>query len=224
MNHLKSFSLMALKAALRSLLLAGVGILVSVAGMLIAISLFGNNAGNDYHGAHSGSGIGALFGVIVLYREEFWTALLLTVSIFVPILYCTLAMKLTFSTVLHHLLQQKMLPLIEKKATGIISAILAQDVQAANLLGGVGVFRKKLMDAIDKESYSYPWFKKVLRFGFKKLSLDAINFNSPTLAQDLSAQMTNRLNEAANPSVTLFFYLFGLHFLLMLLAWFFDHT
>ena len=101
------------------------GWMVSVAGICVSVWILAHSQGAGFHGA-GGGGLGAILGLVVLLRNEFWATFLLLVSLAGFVVHAMLAQKYVLLRLVHalwnagqaHFLE----PLVERCVAGLEAA------------------------------------------------------------------------------------------------------
>ena len=225
MDNLKFYAKTAAAAMLRWLLISGLGLILTIIGVYIAIHLISNNTGAGYAGARTGSAIGVLFTIITLFKDEFWSALLLVASFASFFIYTIVASKISLSFIIGSLYENKLADLIGEKVTGTIRAI-SQKPGWEKSVTSVASMKEKFLSATKEDSSINKIQQKAIGYALKKAKLEDINFakDNPNLPEDISNRVMTQLSEAAKPSYNLLWIAIGAHALLVVLALIFDHT
>lgn len=224
MSNIKLYTKTAAAAMLRWLLISGAGLILAMIGIAIAITLFGNNTGPGYVGARTGSGIGAILGVFVLFAEEFWTMLLLVASFGFIFIYPMVASKISLQFIIARLYEHKLAGAIGEKVTSTLRT-LSQKPGWDKSLNSVTTLKDKLASATKEDSTVNKVQQKAIGYALKKTNLDGVNFkpDNANLPEDISGRVMNQLAELAKPSYMLLWIAIGAHALLVVLALVFDH-
>lgn len=225
MDNIKFYAKTAAAAMLRWLLLSGLGLILAIIGIYIAIHLIGNSNAAGYTGARSGSGIGAIFGIFTLFKEEFWSALLLVSSFAFVFIYSVVASKVALSFIIGSLYENKLASVIGEKVTGALRSVSEKNPSWIQSISNVAALKDKLTSATKEDSSINKIQQKAISYALKKTNLDDINFkqDNPNLPEDISIRVMNQLAEAAKPSYQLFWFAVGAHVLLLVLALVFDN-
>lgn len=225
MGNFKFYSKTALAAVFRWLMLSGAGVVLSVTGIIVGLALLGNNVGSGYSGAKSGSGLGAIVSVFVLFRDEFWTAMLIFASIALVAVYFMVASKFTIGFILHRLLEHKLLPVIGTKVAATLRGFSAKQSKGLPSFANAEELKKKLAHLVSQDSDTNKIQRKVIHYGLKKIDLHDIDFTQKDLnvSDEVSNRLMRRLAEAANPGYRVFGIVFAVHLSVLILALIFDH-
>ena len=225
MDNIKFYAKTAAAAMLRWLLLSGIGLILAIIGIYIAIDLIGNSNAAGYTSARTGSGIGAIFGILTLFKEEFWSALLLLASLVFVFIYSVVASKVSLGFIIGSLYENKLAGVIGEKITGALRSVSEKKPGWMQSVSNVATLKDKLSSATKEDSSINKIQQKVIAYALKKVKLDDINFkqDNPNLPEDISNRIVNQLSETAKPSYQLFWVAMGAHGLLVLLAFVFDH-
>ena len=223
MDNIKFYAKTAATAMLRWLLLSGIGLILAIIGMYLAIHLIGNNTGVGYAGARTGSGIGAFFGIISLFKEEFWSALLLIASLAFVFIYSIVASKVALSFIIGGLYENKLAGAIGDKVTHT-ARFITQSSSWNKSVNSVNTLKAKLSSATKEDSTTNKIQQKAISYALKKVNLEDINFkqDNPNLSEDISNKVMNQLSELAKPSYALFWIAVGTHAVFVALAFAFD--
>ena len=225
MDHIKFYAKTAASAMLRWLLLSGVGLILAIICIFIALHLIGNNTATGYTGARTGSSIGAIFGILTLFKEEFWSTLLFAISFAFVFIYTLVASKVALGFIIGDLYENKLAGVIGEKVTNTLRA-LSEKPGWGKSVTSVASIKDKLSNATKTDSTINKIQQKVIGYAIKKVKLDDIDFkpDNPNLPEDISSKVMNQLSELAQPSYALFWLAVGVHALFVDLAFVFDHT
>jgi hypothetical protein len=209
---------------LRWLFISGAGLALAIIGMYIAMHLIGNNTGAGYAGARTGSVIGVLFTILNLFKDEFWSALLLVISFAFVFIYTMVASKVSLSFIIGSLYENKLASTIGEKVTSTIRSI-SQKPGWEKSVTGVASMKDKFLSATKEDSSINKIQQKAISYALKKVKLDDINFSqdNTNLPEEISSRVMMQLSEMAKPSYNLFWIAVGAHALLIVLAFVFDH-
>jgi hypothetical protein len=224
MDNIKLYAKTAGAAMLRWLLISGAGLVFAIIGMFIAMHLIGNNTGAGYAGARTGSGIGVLFTMLTLFKDEFWSALLLVASFAFVFIYTMVASKVSLSFIIGSLYENKLAGVIGEKVTSTIRSI-SQKPGWEKSVSGAASMKEKFLSATKEDSSINKIQQKVIGYALNKTKLNDINFSedNPSLPEDISSRVMSQLSKMAKPSYNLFWIAVGVHALLVVLAFVFDH-
>lgn len=225
MDNIKFYAKTAGAAMLRWLLISGAGLVLAIFGMFIAMHLIGNNTGAGYAGARTGSVIGVLFTILSLFKDEFWSALLLVTSFAFIFIYTMVASKVSLSFIIGNLYENKLAGAIGEKVTSTIRSISQKPGWEKSITGAASM-KEKFLSATKEDSSINKIQQKVIGYALKKTKLDDINFakDNQNLPEDISSRVMAQLSEAAKPTYNLLWIAVGTHALLVVLALVFDHT
>ena len=225
MANFKFYAKTAAAALMRWLLIASVGLILAIIGIYIALHLIGNNTGAGYAGARTGSLIGVIFTFLSLFNTEFWSALLLTMSIAFVFIYGMVASKISLGFIISSLYEHKLAGIISEKITNTMRT-MTQKPGWAQTIDSASTLKAKLFSATKEDSTLNKIQHKVIDYAIKKIKLDDINFKheNTNLPEDISSRVMEQLSEAAKPSYVLLWVAVSIHTLLVVLAFYFDHT
>jgi hypothetical protein len=226
MDQIKFYVKLAGTSLLRWLMLSGIGLVLSIIGIVVGVVLLGNNVGAGYHGGRSGSVIGALVGILTLFQDEFWTALLLVGSVGFVAIYVLVANKISLGFVLSRLFENKLSPIIGVKVSSLVGAFIDRQPGFAKALKGVSTLRGKLIDSAKQDATLNKLQRKVICAGLKKVRLEDIDLQQQNLnlPEVISNRVVQELQAVAEPSYKLFWIAAGAHGVLLVLAMVFDHV
>lgn len=224
MDNIKFYAKTAAAAMLRWLLISGAGMALAIIGMFIAMHLIGNNTGAGYAGARTGSVIGVLFTILSLFKDEFWSALLLVASFAFIFIYTMVASKVSLSFIIGNLYENKLAGAIGEKVTSTIRSI-SQKPGWEKSITGASSMKEKFLSVTKEDSSINKIQQKAIGYALKKSKLDDINFakDNQNLPEDISNRVMAQLSEAAKPSYNLLWIAVGVHAVLVILALIFDH-
>jgi hypothetical protein len=215
-ENLKLFTSIAGKSFFGWLKVVLIGVTLSIVGIITALIIRGTSSVQD-----NVSGDTYLAAAPV---GEVWSNLLLTVSIVLVVIYIMLANKYALQSSIYLIWENKLADFVEPLvAKGFKQISSKQPDWLRNGIDGV-TFKTRLLDEIRKDTNANKIQKKVLDYGFKKLSLDGINFQDSdysvqsTIAEKIKAQISS----IAKPSLKVFWIVALLHVLILGLAVYFD--
>ncbi len=227
MDNVKFYAKTAGANVVRWLLLVGLGLVLIAIGLYLGMHFFGNNTAAGFTGAaHTGSGFAAILGIFSLFKTEFWTALLLVASFAFLVIYSMVASKVCLSFIIHKVYENKFADAIGEKVFNIISNITNKNPDWLQKVKNAGSVKEALLGAAREDSSMNKVQHKVLAYALNKVKLDDIDFKHPNLnlPQELSNRIMFTISQAAQPSYKLFYIAAGVHLLLMIVAYVFDHT
>ncbi|MDO8989139.1 MAG: hypothetical protein Q7U91_05850 [Sideroxyarcus sp.] len=202
MDHIKFYIKIASTSLLRWLALSGIGLVLSIIGIAVGLMLLGNNTEVGYHGVRAGNMAGVFLGILTLFQDDPWPALLLVCSFMLVAIYILLASRISLGFVLFQLSKNSIFPIIGDKVSSLLNAIIVKQPGLAQTLNSVSSLRDRLINSANMDSTLNKVQRKVIFFGLKKCRLDDIDFQQPNL--DLPALISNKvvqaLQEAARPS------------------------
>jgi hypothetical protein len=225
MDNVKFYAKTAGASLVRWLVLFAIGLALAGVSMAIAVALFSNNAGGGFHGAGHAGVLGAILGFFVLFVDEFWSAFLLVFSLVFVVIYSMVASKVCLSFIVAKIYENKFADAIGEKVFNIISGINDKNPGWLTKIKDAGSVKEALLGAAKEDSSLNKIQHKVLGYALKKVKLDDIDFKHPNLnlPQELSNRIMFALSQAAQPSYKPFWIAAGLHVLLMIVAFAFDH-
>jgi hypothetical protein len=226
MDNVKFYAKTAAANVVRWLVLVGLGMFLIAIGLYLGMHFFGNNTAAGFTGAaHTGSGFAAILGIFTLFKTEFWTALLLVASFAFLIIYSMVASKVCLGFIIGKVYENKFADAIGEKVFNFICSINDKNPGWLTKVKNAGSVKEALLGAAKEDSSLNKIQHKVLGYALNKVKLDDIDFKHPNLnlPQELSNRIMFALSQAAQPSYQLFWIAAGVHVLLMILAYVFDH-
>jgi hypothetical protein len=227
MDNVKFYAKTAAVNVMRWLVLFGLGLFLIAIGLYLGMRFFGNNTGAGFTGAaHTGSGFAAILGIFTLFKTEFFTALLLVASFAFLAIYAIVASKVCLSFIISKVYENKFADAIGEKVFNFIGSINDKNPGWLQKVKNAGSVKEALLGAAREDSSMNKVQHKVLGYALNKVKLDDIDFKHQNLnlPQELSNRIMFALSQAAQPSYKLFGIAAGVHVLLMILAYFFDHS
>jgi hypothetical protein len=222
MDNVKFYAKTAAANVARWLVLFGLGLFLVALGLYLGGHFFGNNA----DAANTGGGFAAILGIFTLFKTEFFTALLLVASFAFLAIYAIVASKVCLSFIISKVYENKFADAIGEKVFNFIGSINDKNPGWLQKVKNAGSVKEALLGAAREDSSMNKVQHKVLGYALNKVKLDDIDFKHPNLnlPQELSNRIMFALSQAAQPSYKLFGIAAGAHVLLMILAYFFDHS
>ncbi|MBO9703876.1 MAG: hypothetical protein J7604_26955 [Sporocytophaga sp.] len=215
-ENLKLFASIAGKSFFSWIKVVLIGVTLSIVGIITALIIRGTSSGQD--------NISGDTYLAAAPSGDLWSYLLLVVSIGLVVIYIMLANKHALQTSIYLIWENKLAdfvdPLVEKGFKKISSK---QPDWLKNGIDGVTV-KARLLDEIRKDDNANKIQKKVLDYGFKKLSLDGIDFQGSdfSIQTTISEKIKAQISAIANPSLKMFWILSLVHVLILSLAVYFD--
>lgn len=201
MDNFKFYIKVTSTLLLRWLALLGLGILLSSIGFVIGFMLLGSATGAAYHGTHAGE-VGAVIGMLILFRDDPWVALLIIGSVFFYTIYFLLANKVSLGFALFQLLENKLFPIIGNKVSGLLSTLIDKQPGLVLSLNSISFFKERLAKSANEDSSLNKIQRKAICYGLKKCRLDDIDFQQPNLDLPtlISTKVVQALQVAAQPT------------------------
>lgn len=225
-EQIKLFGSIALRSSFSWLKIAVAGGAMAITGFCIALWLYGNNSGAGSAGSRAG-GAGAVLGILYLFIEEFWTALLLFGSLICLFLFMPFASKyalqkalyLTWQRGLGSFFVERLNAYLDRIGPGGSNPKVPQGQEKGPAI------KKQLIDEAGKDPGTNKIQKRIFRYLLRKVQLDDIDFSAPVAAirAALVQKMKDRIGEKIAPSLTPFWMLTGTIVLMIVLALVFDH-
>ena len=222
MDNVKFYAKTAAANVLRWIALFTLGLVLVLIGLYFGVHFFGNNTS----AAETASGFASVLSIFTLFKDEFWTALLLVTSLAFVIIYAIVASKVSLAFIIGKVYENKLADGIGEKVFSIISSINDKNPGWLTKVKNAGSVKEALLGAAKEDSSLNKIQHKVLGYALNKVKLDDIDFKHPNLnlPQELSNRIMFALSQAAQPSYQLFGIAAGVHVLLMILAYAFDHN
>lgn len=225
-EQIKLFGSIALRSSFSWLKIVVAGGVLAIAGFCIALWLYGNQSGAGFAGSRAG-GAGAFIGLLYLFAEEFWTALLLFGSLICMFLFFPFASKyalqkalyLTWQRGLGSFFVERLNAYLDRMGPGSNRPEVPQGLEKGPAI------KKRLMDEAGKDPGTNKIQKRIFRYLLRKVQLDDIDFSAPVAAirAALVQKMKDCIGEKIAPSRTPFWILTGIIVLMVVLALIFDH-
>lgn len=225
MNHLTFYAKIAGSAFLRWACLSIIGLIVSLLGLDLGITLFLNNTGPGDASARVGGIISVIFTMLALFKQEFWTAFLIVASLAFIWVYAVVASKVTLSFIISQLYENKLASNIGEQLTRILRSTFDKNPHLLNSIDHFSTFKDQLLTEASTDRSVNKIQRKVIQYALKKVKLDDVDLKAghEQLPETLSDKILEQLSEAAKPSYWLFFIAIGVHLTIALLAFIFDH-
>lgn len=196
------------------------GFLLSLAGIIAGLILFGghNTAGVPAAG-HAG-GAGAVLGIFVLLLQNFWASLLLLVSIAGFAVYASLASKYGLQKAMYLAWENKLGEALLAKLSGWLDKIWPDKTAAPKDLPDATLVKSNLKQAVKQDTGTPRIGKRILNYALKKVYLDDIDFKNPAL--DFKGIIIQKIRDFISgrlePSRKAFLVVAVLHILVFVLA------
>lgn len=198
------------------------GFLLSLAGIIAALLLFGSGAAGTPAAGHAG-GAGAVAGLFVLFTQHFWATLLLLVSIIGFAVYASLASKYALQKAMYLAWDNKLGDVLVEKLAALLNK-LWPGKPAPKEMPDATMLKSELREAVKQDKDTPKTGKRILNYWLKKLSLDDVDFRNPN--QDFKSILIQKLKafvgEKLEPSATVFLVIAALHILVFIVAVYFD--
>ncbi|WP_309608553.1 hypothetical protein [Flavobacterium sp.] len=199
----------ALKAGIAWVKIIGIGILISIIGIIASYFLYQN-----YEGVNG-------FGRITnAFRNEFWTVLLFISNVGMFIFSILFANKYAIHTIISIVYKEKLQDFVTPKIEKYISNISNKQPGWLDKLTNASVVKIKLLGELRFDSNISSVNKKVLRYGFKKINLDDVDFSQPHLDYPaiIAYKINEKISKIATPSMKIFWVSAVLLLILLLIA------
>lgn len=207
---IKEFTKIAAKAMLKWAIVVAIGFIVSLI-FLVVVCIQNSELGDGI--------LGLLKGLLLENTAGF--ALVLGAPFFI-VLYFVLANKVAIQTAIHLLWKNKAENFIGERVKAIVDGITSKS-DWANKISNSAFLRVRLLEAASNDPESSGMKRKVMKFIFKRIRLDDINFRDENLR--LSDIISNKINsfisEMSEPSLLLFWLLMGLQVSLFVVSQFY---
>lgn len=195
------------------------GFLLSLAGIIGALLLFGENHTAGLPAAGHAGGAGAAAGIIVLLLQNFWGTLLLLVSIAGFAVYAALASKYALQSAMFLAWENKLGDVLIEKLSSLLNKLWPGKA-APKGISDATMVKSELREAVKQDKDTPKIGKRILNYWLKKVSLDDIDFSNPN--QDFKTVFIQKLKtfigEKLEPSRAMFLVVAGLHILIFILA------
>jgi len=225
LGNIKLFAKISGKASLAWIKVTLIGTVIMIVDLVIAIILLGDNSGGGFPASGHAGILGAVMGFIFLFMVEFWTALLLTVGILVPVLFIVLANKNAIASAVYNVWKYKIADFIEPKIDIYIDKILQKQPDFLRNITDWSVVKVKLLDTINNDSQTPKLQKRIIKFVLKKIKMDDVNFKDPNtnLNSILSLKIKQFIAGFAEPDLKLVWIIVAIDIVLIILAFVFNN-
>ena len=224
-STIKSIAKITGKSAFKWLVIFVPALFFSVFCFVTAIFLLSNNTGGGFSGAGHAGWLGAVLGVFILFGKDFWVMLLATLSLLAfPAIYFTVANKLAIQSAISSIWENKLQGWFSDKVATYSDKITNDHSSKLSKINDYASVKMQLVNSVKQDGTTNKWQKRILKFILKKIHLDDIDFSDKDLklSNVIAVKMNQVLSELAKPSNKLFYIVFGVHVLLLILAFVFD--
>ncbi|MPS72817.1 MAG: hypothetical protein E2590_06625 [Chryseobacterium sp.] len=225
-SNIKLFGKITAKSLFAWIKVAFIGAVIMITNITIAIILFSDNPGGGFPASGHAGILGAVMGFIFLFMVEFWSALLLTVGILVPVLFIILANKNAIASAIYNVWKFKIADFVEPKIEFYVDKILQKQPDFLKNITNWSVVKVKLLDTINNDSQTPKLQKRIIKFILKKIKMDDVDFKNPNtnLSSILSFKIRQFIEGFAEPDLKLVWILVAIDIVLIILAFVFnDH-
>lgn len=196
------------------------GFLLSLAGIIGGLILFGGHHTAGLPAAGHAGGAGAILGIFVLLIQNFWASLLLLVSITGFAVYASLASKYGLQKAMHLAWENKLGEALLAKVSGWLDKIWLDKTITPKQLPDATLVKSNLKEALKQDKSTPKIGRRILNYALKKVYLDDIDFKNPDL--DFKAIIIQKIrdfiSERLEPSRKAFLIVAVLHLLIFILA------
>lgn len=221
MSNFAIYTKIGTRALLKGLVVGSSGIIFCFISFLVSIYLFSDNEGGGAPAAAHAGVLGVFVGLLSLFTEELWSAILLVTSLGLIYFYSVFAAKTALFTVIHHVWKNKLADFITPKIASYMQKLLTHQPDWLKKAGDKGIVKMKLLQEAKDDSTLNKVQQKILVFGIKKIELnedELQNLDSVMLTTKISETVKNRISEFANPSLLPFWIVMTLQVVLLVLA------
>ena len=187
----------ALKAGIAWVKILAIGILISIIGIVASFFLYQN-----YEGA---TGFSRVTNAI---RHEFWTVFLFISSIAMLVFSVLFANKYAIHTIISIVYKEKLQDFVTPKIEKYISNISDKQPDWLGKLTNASAVKIKLLGELRFDSDISTINKRVLKYGFKKINLDDVDFSQPHLDYPaiIAYKINEKISKIATPSMKMFWF------------------
>lgn len=223
-DSIKIFSGIAGSVFVRWVLIIGVGFFICILGLCISIILFGNNGDSGYAGARSGGIISIVLTFLLLFLTDFWTALLLVISILFTTVYFMIANKYALGITIYKIWQLKANDFLRRKIEAYNGKLSTISPHWLKEVGSPVKAKLKLMDQVSKYKESSFFQKRILRFGLKMIKLDDVDMTQDNISfsEIIYNKIDQQISNMSKPSLKWFYITIVFHFSVIILALLFS--
>ena len=199
----------ALKAGIAWVKILAIGILISIIGIVASFFLYQN-----YEGA---TGFSRVTNAI---RHEFWTVFLFISSIAMLVFSVLFANKYAIHTIISIVYKEKLQDFVTPKIEKYINNISAKQPDWLGKLTNSSAVKIKLLGELRFDSEISSVNKKVLRYSFKKINLDDVDFSQPHLDYPaiIAYKINEKISKIATPNMKIFWVSTVLLLILLVIA------
>lgn len=215
-ENLKLFTSIAGKSFFSWIKVVLIGVTLSIVGIITALVIRGTSSVQDNVSGDTYLAAAPL--------GDLWSNLLLVVSIGLVVIYIMLANKHALQISIYLIWENRLADFVEPLVDNGFKRISSKQPDwLKNGIDEVNV-KTRLLDEIRKDNNANKLQKKVLDYGFKKLSLDGIDFHDSdfSIQDTISEKIKSQISTIANPSLKVFWILSLAHVLILGLAVYFD--
>ena len=195
------------------------GFLLSLAGIIGALLLFGGGHTTGLPAAGHAGGAGAIAGIVALLLQNFWATLLLLISIAGFAVYASLASRYALQKAMFLSWENKLGDILIEKLSSLLNKLWPGKA-APKEIQDVTMVKSTLREAVKQDKDTPKIGKRILNYWLKKVSLDDIDFTNPN--QDIKTVLIQKLKafigEKLEPSSAAFLVIAVLHILIFILA------
>jgi hypothetical protein len=221
---IKIFSGIASSVFVRWVMIMGLGYLVCLLSLIISVILISNNGDSGYAGARAGGVIGMVLTFFLLFLTEFWSALLLVISLLFTTVYFAIANKFALRTTIYKAWQLKANDFLKRKIEIYSEKLSDGSPHWLKEMGTPLKVKLQLMDQISKDKEASFIQKRVLRFGLKMISLDDVDMSKDNVrfSEIVYAKIDQHISTMSRPSLRWFYIALLFQLFLIILAFLFD--
>lgn len=224
-NNIVLFGKIATKSFLGWIKIMAGGGIVSILGLITGIVLWSNNTGAGFAGARAGIA-GALLGVLFLFVQEFWTALLFWGSLAALFYYTTLASKYGIQKAIYLTWEYKLGDIFTSRMEQYLDRIFGKKQQEKYVVPqDVTQVKKAIAKEVKQDPANSSLQKRIFQYLLKRIRLNDINFTDPEL--NIQATIVRKIRELISdriePSMQPFWIVCGIQVIVLVLAIVYDH-
>lgn len=221
-NQIVRFTKILARSSFKFFLLLISGSVLSLMAVILALLLFAGNSSSDAgHMGHTGSGLGAVLSMFVMFTIDFWASVLLFSSLLLfPVLYFMVAQKTAIHTALHLLCKEGLTDWVGPKIEAYLLSLENRQTGLLKTTSDWSLLRLKLLEESRNDPQAPKMQKKVLRYLLKKVRLDDVALDRDNLSFSgiLTAKLYLIIEDTTQPSYSLFLLLVGAHLALVATA------
>jgi len=218
---LGNYARIAGKAFIKGLLIFTTGVLFSLVTFIIGIWLSRNNVSDTGGGGH-GSILIVFVWLLELLKDVPMNALLLLGSLVAMYLYISVAFGMILYESIHGFWQAGAGNQISTRISSYVGSFMKKyDWMAEG--GNKARLKLQLLQQLKNESSVPAIERRALRYGFRKLKVDKIDWSDKeNLSANITAQVNTVISEVVKPSMKPFWILFFIHITCLIAALIFD--